>query len=267
MVRQPAVADMFYPGDEKDLRLQIRAFIDEEKETERALGLISPHAGYVYSGGSAGAGFSAVKIPDRIVILGVDHRGSGSDMCLDGYSAWETPLGTIQVDTDFIGNIAKYSEIFTTLPGAGSDEHSIEVQVPFIQFLNPNAKIVPILVSSFDLEDMNSAAVIIADAVKSGSVETLVIASTDMSHYVSADEARLKDFRVIKKIESLDPEGMIQTVKRLQVSMCGVTTVYTMMKTVQKLGAKVSMILNYSNSGEVSGDMDQVVGYMSAAIF
>lgn len=267
MVRKAAVAGMFYPVDRDKLKNQIKSFISDSLEKKRVKGLISPHAGYIYSGSCAGKGFSRVLIPDRVVILGVDHHGYGRKITVDSNEEWETPLGKIEVDIDFIEELIKNSEIFRK-SSAGDAEHSIEVQVPFIQFLNYSAKIIPILVSTYDRREMSSAGEIIASVIKKqkNDSDTLIIASTDMSHYISAEEAKTEDSEVMKKIEKLDPDGMLDVVMSRRVSMCGAAPVYTMLKAVMSMGATNCKIVEYTNSGKVSGDYRQVVGYMSAVI-
>ncbi len=152
MVRRPVVAGSFYPGNKSSLVKELSQFIPLVSEKKKVIGLISPHAGYVYSGGCAGKGFGSIDVPDRIIILGVNHRGMGHSFAVDGSDHWNTPLGDIQVDKELAEKLVEGSDIFRIDSSAGAIEHSLEVQVPFIQYINPEARILPITISSMDLD-------------------------------------------------------------------------------------------------------------------
>lgn len=266
MIRKPVVAGMFYPKEKKKITEQIKFFLKGDFTKKRVNGLISPHAGYIYSGSCAGKGFSSVILPDRVVILGVDHKGVGLKMSVDSNEEWETPLGKIKIDVEFVKSLTENSELFNK-SDAGKLEHSIEVQVPFIQYINPEAKIVPVMVSTYDREELELAGDLLSTVIKKQKDDTLIIASTDMSHYISADEAKVEDFGVIEKIKELDPRGMLDLVISRRVSMCGVAPVFVMMRAVKSLGASKCEIVEYTNSGVASGNFSQVVGYLSAILF
>jgi MEMO1 family protein len=266
MVRRPVVAGSFYPGSKTELQLELKEYTRSTDTKKKVIGLISPHAGYVYSGGCAGKGFGCVEIPGTVIILGVNHHGYGHSYAIDGNDSWLSPLGEIQIDKELRDNLVKSSEIFGIDSTAGSREHSLEVQVPFIQYINPDAKILPITISSVDPTALIAGGKEIARKIK-GNNDIMFVASTDMSHYISAENARVKDNKVIDRILKLDPEGLFMTVARERISMCGVAPTTMMLTAALELGAKNAEIVEYTHSGKVSGDYDQVVGYLSMIVY
>lgn len=265
-IRKPVVAGTFYPDDPEILSKELADRIVIKEKKKSAIALISPHAGYFYSGNCAGKGFGAVQIPERVIILGLDHRGTGYPYALDGHDYWRTPLGQVDVDTELRHKIASNSNIFKIDDLSGLNEHSIEVQVPFLQYLNPDLKILPILIAGGTFSELELGGIEIADTIKEMDDDVLIIASTDMSHYVSSAHAYEKDHLVIEKIKSLDPEGLLRLVHRERISMCGVSPVVMTLVAAKELGAGKTDLIEYTNSGEMSGDFDQVVGYLSMII-
>jgi len=266
MIRQAAVSGMFYPGNKNGLEKQLSELIIQAEEKKKIIGLISPHAGYVYSGGCAGRGFGQIKLPDKVIVLGVNHRGLGHSFAVDGNGAWRTPLGDCEIDQTLRSELVKDSNIFEIDSEAGREEHSLEVQVPFIQYLNPVAKIVPITVSSMDEDLLLAAGKEIADCLGKNK-DVLIVASTDMSHYVDADTAQVEDQKAINKILNLDPEGLLYTVVAEKISMCGVSPTVIMLSAAINMGAEKAEIAEYTHSGKVSGDYNQVVAYLSTLVY
>jgi hypothetical protein len=265
MIRQPAVAGSFYPGSKGALEKELSQMITSSGSKKKVLGLISPHAGYVYSGGCAGKGFARVEVPGTVIILGVNHRGMGHAFAVDGNDYWSTPLGEIVVDGELADALVNNSEVFKIDSRAGVAEHSLEVQVPFIQYLNPGAKILPITISSWDLDRLIEGGKEIARLIR-GREDVLIVASTDMSHYIDAETAKVKDQKAIDTILAMDPKELFRTVVGEDISMCGMGPTVMMLSAAIELGAKESEIIEYTNSGEVSGDYHQVVGYLSMEI-
>lgn len=265
MIRRPAVAGSFYPGSRATLEKQLSEMVTVALEKKKVIGLISPHAGYVYSGACAGEGFGAVDVPGLVIVLGVNHRGMGHDFAVDGNDYWNTPLGDVAVDTGFAERLTENSVIFTIDSGAGAMEHSLEVQVPFIKYINPEAKILPITISSVELDRLIDAGKEIARLIE-GRDDVLIVASTDMSHYIDAESAKVLDRKAIDNILALDPRGLFLTVARERISMCGVAPTTMMLSAALELGAKTSEVIRYTNSGETSGDYHQVVGYLSMIV-
>jgi MEMO1 family protein len=266
MIRRPGVAGSFYPGTKAKLQHELEEYIRFADTKKKVIGLICPHAGYVYSGSCAGKGFGAVEIPNTVIIMGVNHHGFGHPYAIDANDSWNTPLGDVEIDKELREKLAANSEIFDVDSIAGEREHSLEVQVPFIQYINPDAKILPITISSGDPDALVAAGKEIALAIK-GNNDVLMVASTDMSHYISAESAKIRDYKAIDKILKLDPRGLFMTVARERISMCGVAPTTMMMSAALELGARKSEIIEYTNSGKVSGEYDQVVAYLSMIVY
>ena len=266
MIRRPAVAGAFYPGSKASLEKELSQLITLTKEKKEVIGLISPHAGYVYSGGCAGKGFGAIEVPGHVIILGVNHRGMGHSFAVDGNDYWNTPLGDAAVDKEMAEKLVENSAIFEIDSHAGAQEHSPEVQVPFIQYVNPTARILPVTISSGNLDRLIEGGKEIAQLIRERS-DVLIVASTDMSHYIDAESAKVLDQKAIDTILTLDPQGLFNTVAREGISMCGVAPTTMMLSAALELGAKTSEVIQYTNSGEVSGDYYQVVGYLSTIVY
>lgn len=266
MVRKASVAGMFYPGSQKGLTRELEKLIVFSKNRKKIRGLVSPHAGYVYSGNCAGMGFGSILIPDSVIIIGVNHRGFGPPLVIDGHHTWQTPLGECPVDGELREKMAGYTDIFVVDHQTGIEEHSLEVQVPFIQKINPRARILPIIVSSVDLEQLLEAGRVIAECLK-GRDDVLMVASTDMSHYIDAETAAHEDQKAIDRILNLDPEGLFKTVKAEHISMCGVSPTVMMIRAAVENGASHAEVVEYTHSGKTSGDYQQVVAYLSLIVY
>jgi MEMO1 family protein len=278
-MRKPAVAGSFYPGSFTGLQRQIEdcfrhplgpgALPGEVHSAEQhTLGLVSPHAGYIYSGPVAANGFSRVaaeKRPQTVVIVGPNHRGLGAVVAVGREGTWQTPLGSVEVDVGVGEAIvsacrwAKWDDL------AHSMEHSLEVQVPFLQYIyGSEFKIVPIAMLTQELEISKDLGRAIAAALKGG--EGLVIASSDFSHYETQASASRKDRMALDAILNLDPARLEETVDDHHISMCGPGPVMAMMTACQQLGATKASLLRYATSGDITGDYSQVVGYASVAV-
>jgi MEMO1 family protein len=262
MKRKAAVAGQFYPSRPDELRRMIGRMVDAGTPRKKALAVVSPHAGFVYSGSVAGAVFSSIELPETFVILAPSHRPIRSLFALMNEGEWETPLGTVGIAADLAGGILNSVKSARVDAAAHSAEHSLEVQLPFIQFFKDEAKLVPVAISylaSFtDLEDLGAG---LAAAVKAHKKDVLIVASTDMSHYVSREEARRKDFLAIQKILDLDPRGLFDVVKEEEIGMCGFQPVTAALIAAKALGARRAELVKYATSGDVTGDDSQVVGY------
>jgi AmmeMemoRadiSam system protein B len=274
MIRQPAVAGHFYQGSPSALRDQVERFLVPETKKVKALGIVSPHAGLVYSGSVAGAVYSRIELPGTFVLIGPNHTGLGAPVSLMASGSWETPLGAVRINDDLAEAVLSKSRRIHDDTMAHLQEHSLEVQLPFIQYLKRNFTIVPIQMMDTRLETCievgNAVANAIADC-EAGSAEykaggTLIVASSDMSHYVSAETAKKKDHAAIKRILDLDAQGLYHTVRDEGISMCGYGPVVAMLTACKVLGATKADLVKYTNSGEVSGDYDQVVGYAGIVV-
>jgi AmmeMemoRadiSam system protein B len=278
MAREAAVAGAFYSGSRGELVRQIeKCFLNRlgpghlpeprDRRLGNVLGLVAPHAGYMYSGPAAAFAYDALAqdgIPDVAVILGPNHHALGAGVAVAADSDWETPLGVMPVDGDTARAIVSGCRYASLDDSAHVREHSIEVQIPFLQYIGGDrTKIVPIAISHLNQHD---AAELTADLGRAiaGAIEgksAVVIASTDFTHYESQAVARTNDQLALDRIVSLDAEGLIRTVYENSITMCGVIGTAVMTKAVRLLSAKQVRKLTYYTSGEVTGDHTQVVGY------
>ena len=265
MARLPVVAERFYPGDPAILRQTVADLTVRCRELIKARAVIVPHAGYLYSGAVAGETFSRVQVPETVIILGPNHHGCGEPVAL-GTANWTMPMGRVQVAADLAAVLLQDSEIIVADNQAHQFEHSLEVQVPFLQLLQDTLSIVPIVVSHLSYSQCRQAALEIAQAVKTYDRPVLMVASTDMTHYESRENASQKDRLALEHILNLDPQGLYDTVVSQRISMCGIiATVITLLASMD-LGAERAELVRYTDSGEASGDIHQVVGYAGLVI-
>jgi len=261
MVRRPAVAGSFYPAAPEVLKRELERFVKRVEEKLKALGAVVPHAGYMYSGGVAGAVYSKIEIPSTVVILAPNHHGMGAPFALWAEGAWETPLGQSPIDEDFARSLLYNCPLVEADNSAHRLEHSAEVQLPFIQHMNPEVKIVPLVLSSRHLASLQELGRGIAASVKDKEEALLILASSDMTHYESQKSAQEKDKAAIQQILALDEEGLLKTVEERAISMCGVGPTLAMLTAAKELGANSAELIKYQTSGDVIGDYSQVVGY------
>lgn len=278
-MRKPAVAGAFYAGTEEVLKRQIEecfkhaigpgALPGSGKEPERhVLGLVSPHAGYVYSGPVAANGFFALasqKKPDTVVVVGPNHRGLGEGVAVGKQDRWQTPLGEVELDADLGQAIIANSQLARWDDLAHSQEHSIEVQVPFLQYIYGSPfRMVPICMLRQDLEASRDLGNALAATLKGK--DAVIIASSDFSHYESQSSASRKDHLALEVILALEPDQLEGVVRRNSISMCGPGPVMSMLTACKALGAQQAKLLRYATSGDIAGEYSQVVGYASVAV-
>lgn len=266
MIRRPAVAGQFYPGNRDELMGELDRLVPHMVEKRKVLGVISPHAGYIYSGATAGRLLASIKIPRTVVIIGPNHHGAGALAALSPDDEWQTPLGNVSVAKNLS------SILMEKLPAIKEDtlahlrEHSLEVQVPFLQYLQKDLEILPLCIGFGDYPGAEMVGQALAAAIEQYGEEVLVLASSDMTHYESAESARSKDLLAIGHILELDPKGLVDTCRSKKITMCGVMPSAVMLIAALKLGATRAELLEYTNSGEVTGDNRQVVAYASVAV-
>ena len=261
MIRKPVVAGQFYPASESLLRKEIEGYMDENADRTKALGAVAPHAGYVYSGETAGAVYSRLIVPETVVLLGPNHTGRGEAYSIQVEGSWRTPLGNAQINSVLAKTILEGSKYLVEDDSAHEFEHSIEVQVPFLQYERRDIRIVPVVLSEGALDVCQEIGKAIADAVSRKSPDTLIVASSDMTHYESADEAKAKDEKAIDAILNLNEEELVSRVRKFRISMCGYIPAAVMLAACKERGASRAKLVKYTNSGEKSGDFAQVVGY------
>jgi AmmeMemoRadiSam system protein B len=266
MIRQPAVAGQFYTGDGKKLRAELEALIPVAAMKEKVVGIVAPHAGYIYSGGVAGAVYGRIEIPPTVIILGPNHHGFGARAALYPDGEWLTPLGVVTIDTLLADLIRKHAPLVEEDSTAHHYEHSLEVQVPFLQFIRPDVAIVPLCLGFNDFASCRSLGEGLARAIREYGREVLIVASSDMTHYEAAAEARARDELAIRELLGLKPEGLLQVCRSERITMCGVIPATVMLVAALELGATKAELVKYATSGDVTGDNRQVVAYAALTV-
>ncbi|MCK4666091.1 AmmeMemoRadiSam system protein B [Candidatus Dependentiae bacterium] len=260
--RQPVVAGTFYPGSEKLVEKQLTEFLSSDKNFSNAFGAVVPHAGWACSGEAAGKVFSSLEPCDTYIIIGPNHNGIGAGISIMTEGEWILPNGNIKIDSELSKEILNNSNTVMDDPSSHSREHSIEVQLPFIIKQNPAAKFVPISMFNYSLKSIYNIADAIVKALENYKEKTLIIASSDMSHYETADFARAQDFKAINKILELNTKGLNEIVNNEQITMCGLGPVSVVIEVTKKIGAKKGELIIYTNSGETCAPgSPEVVGY------
>lgn len=265
-VRSPAVAGMFYPGSEAALKEKLDSLIPKESKKKKVIAIVSPHAGYIYSGAVAGEVISLVEVPSRVILLGPNHTGLGSTASIMTEGRWELPNGFVDIDNELAQGLLSRSSLLSSDNMAHVKEHSLEVHIPFLIHERPDVKIVPVTLMGLDLESCMKIGLAVAAAVQSINEDVLIISSSDMTHYESRESAKEKDFMAIDRIIDGDPEGLYNIVHRKKISMCGVIPTTVMLCAAKELGATKASLVRYSTSGDVSGEYGEVVGYAGLII-
>lgn len=268
--RRPAVAGTFYPADPRELRAVVEEMLGEvQAPSESAHGAIVPHAGLVYSGRCAAQVWGRLAIPQVVVILAPNHTGLASNT--GGASAWsrgafETPLGTVPIAEEFLAAVELRSPLVRHDPLAHQREHAIEVELPFLQVLAPNSRVAPIVLAWDRWEPAADVAEALADTVSEWSDDVLLVASSDMTHYESADAAEAKDQRALEAVEKLDGKELLARCRAENITMCGRAPSAVVIDAGRRLGATTGRVVDYRNSGWVTGDESAVVAYAGVVI-
>ena len=275
-IRKPYVADAFYAGTKTSLTKQITDCFTHpfgpgqiptpnQQGPRRILGLVCPHAGYMYSGPVAANGYSKLATdgqPDVCIILGPNHTGMGSGLSIQTEGAWETPVGITRVDSELARRIQESSNIIDVDERAHASEHSIEVQLPFLQFLfKDEIEFVPICMMMQDLTTSREVAKTIVENTKGKNVA--IIASSDFTHYEPQADANRKDREAIDAILKLDDEQLNELGESNRVTMCGYGPITTLIAAAKMLGNVSAELLAHKTSGDITGDRSAVVGYSS----
>jgi len=262
-VRHPAVAGRFYPRDAEVLRQEVRTYLvrPAKQKPVRALGCLAPHAGYMYSGHVAGAVFSALEIPELCVVLCPNHTGMGRPLAIVSEGAWETPLGLVPIDSAFAAALKERCPLLEEDSAAHRNEHAAEVELPFLQTLQPHLKFVPIALGTSQFEALQELGDAIAEVVATLKTRVLIVASSDMNHYESDAITRVKDHSAIEPMLHLDARALYDVVTGQHISMCGFGPAVAMLTATKKLGATSAELVKYATSGDISNDRDLVVGY------
>lgn len=263
-LRKPVVAGSFYPKDADSINKEISGFLDGNQEAKlKAIGCVLPHAGYLYSGKVAAVTLSQIDIPERVILLGPNHTGNGSACSIMTDGVWQTPLGRVKIDKKLALLISSGSKYFEDDSEAHLNEHSLEVELPMLQYFKKDFEIVPIAFLTQELSILQEIGQDIANALQESDYKDRVmfLASSDMTHYEADNQARAKDKKAIEAILALNEEKLMREISNFNISICGFAPVAVMLSAAKALGAKSGRLAIYQTSGDVTGDKTSVVGY------
>jgi len=260
-IRQPYVAGQFYPGNRDALSRELSQLVKESQGKEKCLGVVSPHAGYMYSGKVAGELFSRIELNETIILIGPNHTGLGKPYSLMARGSWSTPLGTVAINEMAASEILNSSQYLEEDFLAHEYEHSVEVQIPFIQYFKKEFEIIPIVIAEAGLDVSRRIGEEISRVIKTLKTNILIIASSDMTHYESQMDAEKKDKLAIEAIIKLDEKLLYERIKKYDITMCGYAPCIIMLSAAKQLGAKTAELVKYQTSANASGDYSSVVGY------
>lgn len=267
-IRPPAVAGTFYEGTPDRLARQVDACFagsPQPARKERFLGAVVPHAGLMYSGHVAAAFYALADLPKRFVILCPNHTGAGHFAAINREGAWRTPLGDVAIDTPLADALMAKTPLLSEDTRAHAREHSLEVQLPFLQKLLGDFTFVPICLGAHHYEYAEEIGRAIAEVLQ-GEKDVAILASSDLNHYEDQRETLRKDQLAIDQILARDPAELWRVVREYDVSMCGFIPTTTMLLAANALGATEARLIRHATSGDVNGDYSHVVGYASVLI-
>jgi len=269
-VRRAAVAGTFYPGSAGQLRQMVDGMLAQvEASPAPAVAAIAPHAGLVYSGQCAAHVWKRIDIPEIVVILCPNHTGVADN--LGGASAWsrgtfQTPLGEVPVAEEFMASLEQRCGLLRHDPAAHLREHAIEVELPFLQTLAPEAKLAPIVIAWDRWAPSLELATALAEAAAAAPKQVLIVSSSDMTHYESAASAARKDGLALEAVQRLDGEALLGVCRRENVTMCGRAPSAIVLEAARQLGATAAEVVDYRHSGWVTGDDSSVVAYAGVVV-
>ncbi len=261
MIRSPTVAGYFYPASPADLKAMLGEYIDKKAKKENAVGLLMPHAGYIYSGAVAGAAISRVKFKDTFIIMGPTHSGQGEPFSVMAEGTWKMPMGNVEIDTELADKIIANSKCLKEDIEAHINEHAVEVQLPFLQYIKPDVRIVPVILAGARLPVYQEIGHAIAEAIKELKREAVILASGDMTHHEPVEQAKAKDMKAVEAMLALDEEELTRRYNALNITMCAHGPAATLITAAKELGATGAELVKYMTSGDTTGDLDDVVGY------
>jgi AmmeMemoRadiSam system protein B len=264
-VRHPAVAGRFYPAHAKRLLFEVDKHLSDDttasSKVEGALGCVTPHAGYMYSGHVAGAVYRRLPACSSYIMLCPNHTGRGAPLATMSAGEWLTPLGSVPIDQQLAQVIIRSCPLVMEDAAAHESEHSLEVQLPFLQRGVGEFSFVPIAIGVSGYATLESLGHAVAEVAKSSQRSLLIIATSDMNHYEPDDITRIKDQKAIDSVVALDPAGLYDVIRREDISMCGYGPTVVMLTAAKDLGAQRAELVKYATSADASGDKSAVVGY------
>ena len=269
-IRESAIAGTWYPADPALLKRELVRYLDQARTPDldgQLIGLVVPHAGYIYSGGVAAWSYKLLLKNqfDRVLIIAPSHRAFFGGASVSNVGGYRTPLGVVPLDHELIDDLYKNTSIIGYNPQADTGEHSLEIQLPFLQIVLGAFSLTPVIMGIQDIDFCLKMAEAIAAACSGRRV--LIVASSDLSHYYPYEKAMLLDGVCLERLNAFDPDGLAREVENQRTQACGAGPLIAMMLAAKRLGADRSMVLKYANSGDVTGDRTGVVGYAAAAIY
>ncbi|MFW5791224.1 MAG: AmmeMemoRadiSam system protein B [Desulfohalobiaceae bacterium] len=268
MNREPVVAGQFYPGSAAKLRSMVEEFLAQgrpQAESRTLLAMV-PHAGYVFSGGVAGQTLQRANLPRTLILLGPNHTGQGKPYAVWPEGAWRFPGAELEVDAQLAQALLKGCPEMAEDTSAHRMEHSLEVVLPFLHALDQGTRIVPICVSGRTLGSIKKVGQDVARVVEQWPDPVSLVVSSDMSHYVTQEQARERDALAIQAVLDLDPDALYEVVRRQNITMCGMLPMTLGLTAAVELGAETAELVSYTTSAEASGDYSQVVGYAGMVV-
>jgi MEMO1 family protein len=267
-VRKPAVRGQFYFSSADQLRKQIASFLKEKRTQSDAIACMLPHAGYMYSGAVAAKTLASVNIADKVILIGPNHTGYGARFSVMAEGEWETPFGNVVIDSSLARQLLKHSRLLQEDTLAHTYEHSLEVELPLLQYLKPDFQMVPVVIGPAELPAFKEIGRGIAEGITEAGLKgkVLLVASSDMTHYEAHETAKEKDKQAIDAILKLDEDALVERIARFDISMCGYAPVAVTLAAAKALGAASARLITYQTSGDTSGDYESVVGYAGMVI-
>lgn len=263
MLRLPAVSGRFYPSHPNELRALVSQYASAEptQTASKVRACLVPHAGYIYSGHVAGAVYGRIEIPKKILILGVRHYPKGENLAILSKGAWRTPLGDAPIDAPLAEALKIACPALREDSVAHGSEHSLEVQIPFLQVLKPDFTFVPVALGTVRFEELVAVGKAIGRVLADSNEEVLLLTTSDLNHYEDDLTTRAKDKKAINKVLELDARGLYDTCRNEEISMCGLGPTVAMLSALGELGETKAELVRYATSGDISGDFSGVVGY------
>lgn len=269
MIRKPVVAGKFYSANKDALRKELSSFMPKNAKAAKALACVMPHAGYMYSGMVATETAANIAIPENIILIGPNHTGTGETFSIISEGEWQTPFGSVKIHTQIADSLKKNCSLIKEDASAHAQEHSLEVELPILQFVrNAPFRFVPLSVMPANKTAYQSIAQAIASTITALSIRdtTLIVASSDMTHYESQESAKKKDNAAIEAMLKLDETLFLERITQYNITMCGYIPAVIAIMASKLLGASKAELVCYQTSGDVTGDFDAVVGYAGIII-
>ncbi len=261
MLREAAVAGSFYPSAPEQLSRVVDGYLANTVNRRTARGVIVPHAGYVYSGHLAGEVLAQVRIPPQVILLGPNHHGIGPSISISSADAWVTPLGQVPVSGVLATAFKQHCTAAVYDQQAHLYEHSLEVMLPFLQRLRADIEILPVTLRSLSFGQCMGVAKALATVISCAKDDVLLLASSDMNHFLPAADNEKLDRLAIKAMTDYDPQALYEVVVEQHISMCGFHAAVIVMEAARLLGSQSCSLVDYAHSGLVNGDNSRVVGY------